>query len=81
MPYLEDSTPITPSLPSINSDRPSTTTASTRPDDGVFESDPNSETQCEASSPEPLCPFLEGALGVLKGNPLKGMETSMPLTL
>ena len=29
----------------------------------------------------PLHPFLEEALGVLRGNPLKGMEISIPLTL
>ena len=81
MPNLEDSTPITPSLPSRYSDRPSTTIVSNRPDDSVFVSDPSSETSYEASSPEPPCPFLEEVLGVLKGNPLKGMEISIPLTL
>ena len=30
---------------------------------------------------KPLCPSQEGALEVLKGNPLKGMETSIPLIL
>ena len=28
----------------------------------------------------PLCPSHEGALEVLKGNPLKGMEKPTPLT-
>ena len=82
MPYLEDSTLITPLLPSIYSDRPSTTIVSDRPDDSVFASDPSSETSYQASAPEPpMHPFLEEVLGVLKGNPLKGMETSIPLTL
>ena len=78
MPYLEGSTPT---IPSIDSVKPSSTTASDRPDDSVFASDPNSETQHEASSPKPLCPFLEEALEAPKENPLKGMETYMPLTL
>ena len=81
MPYLEDSTPITPSLPSINSDRPSTTTGSTRPDDSVFVSDPSSETLYEASSPEPPMPIPRRSTRSTKGKPLKGMVTSMPLTL
>ena len=44
MPYLEDSTPITPSIPSTNGDSPSTITVCDRPDDSVFASDPSSET-------------------------------------
>ena len=69
MPYLEDSTPIKPSLPSINSDRPSTTTASARPDDSVFVSDPNSETLYEASSPEPPMPIPSRSTRSTKGKP------------
>ena len=69
MPYLEDSTPITPSLPSTDSDKPSTTTASARPDDSVFVSDPNSETQYEASSPEPPMPIPRRSTRSTKGKP------------
>ena len=69
MPYLEDSTPITPSLPSINSDRPSTTTASDRPDDSVFASDPSAETPYEASSPEPPMPIPRRSTRSTKGKP------------
>ena len=52
MPYLEGNTCTTPSTPSIDSAKPSSTTASDRPDVSVFASDPSSETQHEASSPE-----------------------------
>ena len=69
MPYLEDSTPIIPSLPSINSDRPSTTTASDRHDDSVFVSDPSSETLFEASSPEPPMPIPRRSTRSTKGKP------------
>ena len=44
MPYLEDSTPITPSLPSSNGDSPSVIKVSDRPDESVSASDPSSET-------------------------------------
>ena len=69
MPYLEDSTPITPSFPSINSNRPSTITASNRPDDSVFVSDPSSETLYEASSPEPPMPIPRRSTRSTKGKP------------
>ena len=69
MPYLEDSTHITPSLPSTDSDKPSTTIASARPDDSVFVSDPNSETQYEASSPEPPMPIPRRSTRSTKGKP------------
>ena len=52
MPYLEGNTSTTPSTPLIDSAKPSSTTASDRPDDSVFTSDPSSESQHEASSPE-----------------------------
>ena len=51
MPYLEDSTPITPSIPSTNGDSPPAITVSDRPDDSVFASDPSSETSYSVSSP------------------------------
>ena len=69
MSYLEDSTPITPSLPSIYSDRPSTTIVSDRPDDSVFASDPSSETSYEASSPEPPMPIPRRSTRNTKGKP------------
>ena len=78
MPYLEDSSPI---IPSTNGNSPSVITVSDRPDDSVFASDPNSETSYSVSSPEPLCPSQEGALEVIKGNPLTGMGISIPLIL
>ena len=52
MPYLEDSTPITPSIPSTNGNSPSVITVSDRPDDNVFASYPSSEASYSVSSPE-----------------------------
>ena len=71
MPYLEGTsiTPITPSLPSIDSDKPSTITVSNRPDDSVFASDPNSETLYEASSLEPSMPIPRRSTRSTKGKP------------
>ena len=70
MPYLEeDSTSITPSLPSIDSDKPSPITVSDRPDDSVFASDPNSETLYEASSHEPPMPIPRRSTRSTKGKP------------
>ena len=66
MPYLEDSTPVTPLT---NNDTPSAITVSDMPDDSVFASDPSPETSSSVSSPETLCPSQEGALEVLKGKP------------
>ena len=66
MPYLEGSTPT---IPSIDSIKPSSTTASNRPDDSVFASDPNSETQYEASSPEPPMPIPRRSTRSTKGKP------------
>ena len=71
MPYLEGTpiTPIAPSLPSIDSDKPSTITVSDRLDDSVFASDPNSETLYEASSPEPPMPIPRRSTRSTKGKP------------
>ena len=69
MPYLEGSTLTTPTIPSIYSATPSPTTASDRPDDSVFASDPNSETQHEASSPEPPMPIPRRSTRCTKGKP------------
>ena len=69
MPYLEGNTPTTPTIPSIDSAKPSSTTASDRPDDSVFASDPNSETQYEASSPEPPMPIPRRSTRSTKGKP------------
>ena len=69
MPYLEDSTPITPSIPSINIDRPPPTTVSNRPDDSVFASDPSSETSYVVSSPEPPEPIPRRSTRGTKGKP------------
>ena len=52
MSYLEHSTPTACTIPSIDSMKPSSPTASDRPDDSVFTSDPSAETQYEASLPE-----------------------------
>ena len=65
-PYLEGSTPT---IPSIDNVEPSSTTASNRPDDSVFASDPNSETQYEASSPEPPMPIPRRSTRTTKGKP------------
>ena len=81
MPYLEDSTPVKPSLPVTNNDTPSVITVSDRPDDSVFASDPSPDTSSSVSSLETPVPIPEGAPEVLKGNPLKGMVISIPLTL
>ena len=81
MPYLEDSTPITPSIPSTNGDSPSVITVGDRPDDSVFASDPSSETSYSLTSPETPVPIPRRSTRSTKGNPLKGMETSIPLIL
>ena len=69
MPYLEGSTPTTLTIPSIDSVKPSSTTASDMPDDSVFASDPNSETQYEAFSPEPPMPIPRRSTRSTKGKP------------
>ena len=67
--YLEGNTSTTPSTPSIDSVKPSSTTASNKPDDSVFVSDPNSETQHEASSPELPMPIPRRSTRSTKGKP------------
>ena len=52
MPYLEHSTPTAHTIPPIDSMKSSSPTASDRPDDSVFTSDPSAETLHEASLPE-----------------------------
>ena len=69
MPYLEDSTPITPSIPSTNGNSPSVITVSDRPDDSVSESDPSSETSYSASSPETPAPIPRRSTRSTKGKP------------
>ena len=69
MPYLEGSTPTTPTIPSIDSVKPSSTTASDRPDDSVFTSDPSAKSLYEASSPEPPMPIPRGSTRSTKGKP------------
>ena len=69
MPYLEGSTPTTPTIPSIDSVKPSSTTASNRPDDSVFTSDPSAESLHEASSPEPPMPIPRRSTRSTKGKP------------
>ena len=69
MPYLEGNTSTTPSTPSIDSIKPSSTTVSDRPDDSVFASDPSSETQHEASSPELPMPIPRRSTRSTKGKP------------
>ena len=69
MPYLEDSTPIPPSIPSTNGDSPSAITASDRPDDSVFASDPSSETSYSVSSPETPVPIPRRSTRSTKGKP------------
>ena len=79
--YLEDSTPIIPLLPSTNGTNPSIITASDRPDESVFASDLVLKPHILFPLLNLLCPPQEGALEVLKGNPLTGMEIYIPLTL
>ena len=67
MPYLEGNTPTTLSTPSIDSVKHSSTTASDKPDDSVCASDPNSEIQHEASSPELPMPIPRRSTRSTKG--------------
>ena len=64
MPYLEDSTTVTPSLPSTNNDTSSAITVSDMPDDSVFASDPSS-----VSSPETPVPIPRRSTRSTKGKP------------
>ena len=79
MPYLEHSTPTAHTIPSIVSIKTSSPSASNRPDDSVFTSDPSAETLHETSLPESPRPIPRRSTRSTKGNPLKGMETYMPL--
>ena len=69
MPYLEDSTPITPLLPSTNGTNPSIITVSDRADESVFASDPSSETSYSVSSPETPVPIPRRSTRSTKGKP------------
>ena len=69
MPYLESSTPTAHTIPSIDSVKPSSPTASDRPDDSVFTSDPSAETLYEASLPESPRPIPRRSTRSTKGKP------------
>ena len=69
MPYLEGNTHTTPTILSIDDTKPSSNTASDRPDDSVFTSDPSAETLDEASSPEPPMPIPRRSTRSTKGKP------------
>ena len=69
MPYLEDSTPITPLLPSTNGTNPSIITESDRPDESVFASDPSSKTSYSVSSPETPVHIPRRSTRSTKGKP------------
>ena len=81
MPYLEDSTPVTPSLPLTNNDTPSAITVSDRSDDSVFASDPSPDTSSSISSPKNHVPIPRRSTRSTKGKPPKGMVISIPLIL
>ena len=69
MPYLEDSTPVTPSIPLTNNDTPSAITVNDRPDDSVFASDPSPDTSSSVSSPEHHVPIPRRSTRSTKGKP------------
>ena len=73
MPYLEESTPLID-----NNDTPSVINVSDS-HDSVFVSDPSPDISVLYPLLTPPCPSHEGAPGVPKGNPLRGMERSTPL--
>ena len=81
MSYLEGSTPTTPTIPSIDSVKPSSTTASNRLMIVSLHQTLILKPNMRHPLLSPLCPFLEEALEAPKENPMKDMETSMPLTL
>ena len=91
MPHVEDGTPLTPlvdnesptpiTVPDSHDNESPTPITVTDSHDSVFASDPSPDTSSSVSLLTPLCPSQEGAPEVLKGNPLKGMEMSIPLTL
>ena len=69
MPHLEDSTPLTPLIPSTNGTNPSIITVRDRPDESVFASDPRSETSDSVSSPETPVPIPRRSTRSTKGKP------------
>ena len=69
MPYLEDSTPITPSIPSTNDDTPSAIAVRDRPNDSVFALDPSPETSSAVSTPETPVPIPRRSTRSTKGKP------------
>ena len=66
MPYLEDSTPLTPLT---DNDTPSAITVSDSPDDSVFASDPSPDTSSSVSSPETPMPIPRRSTRSTKGKP------------
>ena len=71
MPYLESSTPTAHTIPSIDSDKPSSPTASDMPDDSVLTSDPSAETLYGTSLPESPRPMPRRSTRSTKGKPPK----------
>ena len=69
MPYLEDSTPVIPSIPSTNNDTPSPITVSNMANDSVFASGPSPETSSSVSSPETPVPIPRRSTRSTKGKP------------
>ena len=69
MPYLEYSTPVTPSIPSTNNDMPSVIIVSNMPDYSVFASGPSPETSSSVSSPETPVPIPRRSTRSTKGKP------------
>ena len=69
MPYLEDSTPITPLISSTNGTNPSIITVSDRPDESVVASDPSSETSYSVPSSETPVPIPRRSTRSTKGKP------------
>ena len=66
MPYLVDSTPVTPLT---DNDTPSAITVSDMPDDSVFASDPSPDTSGSVSSPETPVPIPRRSTRSTKGKP------------
>ena len=77
MPYLEDSTSLTPL---IDSDTPSAINVSDS-HDSVFVSGPSPDMSSSVSSPDTLMPIPRRSTRSTKGNPLECMGISIPLTL
>ena len=66
MPYLENSTPLTPVT---DNDTPSAITVSDSPGNSVFASDPSPDTSCSVSSPETPIPIPRRSTKSTKGKP------------